>query len=93
MNLQQLPIKYELVLDEINLVIEALAELPFKKSEPLITKLRSVALAALDAEQKRVTAERVEKEAIERALEKAESYETVPAPQELVDWVKKEAAK
>lgn len=57
MNLQQLPIKYELVLEEINLVIEALAELPFKRAEPLITKLRSVALAALEVEQKRVMAE------------------------------------
>ena len=57
MNLQQLPIKYELVLDEVNTLIEALAELPFKRSETLITKLRSTALAALDAEQKRVMAE------------------------------------
>ena len=73
MNLQQLPIKYELVLDEINLVIEALAELPFKKSEPLITKLRSTALAALEAEQKRVMA------ASEAAIDAEDAMSGMPA--------------
>lgn len=61
MNPNQIPINYTFTLDVVNLIITALAKLPFEQVEPHIQNIRSVALAALrDAEAQAVQAKEVE---------------------------------
>lgn len=51
MTANQIPINYTFTLDTVNVIIGALAKLPFEQVEPVITNIRSVAIQALrDAE-------------------------------------------
>lgn len=61
MNPNEVPIQYTFTLDTVNLIIAALAKMPFEQVEPHIQNIRSVALAALrDAEVKALTGKEVE---------------------------------
>jgi hypothetical protein len=58
MNPNQVPIHYTLNLDQVNLIVGALAKLPFEQVEQFLAAFRSVALKALqDAESAAKSAE------------------------------------
>lgn len=57
MNPNQVPINYTLTLDQVNLVLEGLGELPMKRVEQFSAAFRSVALQALKAAEEIALAE------------------------------------
>lgn len=78
-NPAEVPINYTLNFNQVNLILEGLAELPRKRSEGFYDQFRAVALQTMQA------AEAAHNEAVEKA-EKAEAARNAPPEAAPADW-------
>lgn len=62
MNLNQLPIPLTLPLDQVNVILTALGNLPYSQVEQLVASIRGTALAALKAAEEAAKVPRAEGE-------------------------------
>jgi hypothetical protein len=69
MNPNQVPIHYTLNLDQVNLIVSALAKLPFEQVEQFVVAFRSVALNALKEAEEKAKAEAAQAEVVEAGAE------------------------